>query len=234
MPGEIERDVARRRRAIGGDQAQLAVRKIQDPFAVAAPARRVGHLFVDRSGFAGGKAIGVDRAGPQVAVHDEGHVRAVGRIDGSIDAAGADGFVRSGFHEGDFAGGEVDGFDEVRAFAVAPRVGPQRPPARGPCCGPTSSASPGFVSWAMASLICRREIDDDRWRHPGSGRRVGCRRATTPDGVPRRRLAGEAAARRGWRGRGCRCAPCRPCRDDRRSACHPATRPATACRRRRW
>ena len=122
MPREIQWHGARRGCPIRRDHAQLAVREIQQMLAVAAPARGVGHLFIDGAGLADGHTVAVDRAHPQIAVHHVGHPGAVGRIDRAIDPARADRFVRRGLGERDLSGGEVHGLDQARTLTVAPRI----------------------------------------------------------------------------------------------------------------
>ena len=101
------------------DELQFAVIEIEDFGGVALPGGGVGGLVIELDGGAGGMAIGVDWHGVEEVIHDEGHLFAVGRVDGAVLGACGDGLERSGREELGLAGGNVDGEDGAGAFAEA-------------------------------------------------------------------------------------------------------------------
>ena len=78
---------------------EFGVAQVEDFFRIGAPGGGVADFVVELDGGAGGVAVGVDGHGVEEVVHDEGHLFAVGGVDGAVFGAGGDGFEGGGGEE---------------------------------------------------------------------------------------------------------------------------------------
>ena len=105
------------------DHLELAIVQVEQLGRIARPGGCISGFVVQLDGGAGGLTVRIHRHGVEQVVHHEGHLLAVGRVDGAVLRPRGDGLKRRRREELRLAGDNVHGEDGACAFAEALRVG---------------------------------------------------------------------------------------------------------------